>query len=144
MGEIKFLKKADAPDWNYHVATPLLLARGDMFPFDPYANPAGETPPGPDVLALQAEIARLKAMLNEKPAEVTPAMGLPGVPPAEPTVTESEEGTEEEVNSMGGFSVRHCGFGFYKVYDSAGMCVTADRLTRQEADRELQRLTRLS
>lgn len=33
----KYLKKEDAPDWDYHIWTPLLAEREDMFPFDPKA-----------------------------------------------------------------------------------------------------------
>lgn len=31
----KYLKKPDAPDWDYHIWTPFLAARGDMEPFTP-------------------------------------------------------------------------------------------------------------
>lgn len=31
----KYLKKPDAPDWDYHIWTPYLEARGDMVPYEP-------------------------------------------------------------------------------------------------------------
>lgn len=53
-----YLKKPDAPDWDYHIATPYLLARGDMLPYVPE-----QKVPLQGILASQSE---------EKPVPVKP------------------------------------------------------------------------
>lgn len=64
----RYLKKPDAPDWDFHIWTPLLELRGDMEPFTPKEAIPTPGPEGKD--PLQGEYGSLN---------VTPVVAEPSV-----------------------------------------------------------------